>query len=776
MKNSFFSKVSAYRKEHTMLLSILLSYSVVSIFLLSLLSVSLLSKFTKKTVDAYIASHTEIVDRTADTMDLLFSDIYESTRYFFEHDSVLQKAMYETEFSQEELVELRNRLAEFLAMNPYLYSIYIMNEEGETVFTSTPSKSTFQDFYDQEAVEFFFQSEQERRFFLRSPKSSISGISLPRELLTVIHKGTEGLDAPSGGLIANISCSYLRESLGNNQDVSSSLYVTDSQEHVIFRSPDSAPNVALEILKKTAAAKSGSYFYYGAGKERQMIIFRHGDTFDFTYMSVIPYSFLLSDFLYLRRIILVLSVLLFLAGLVLTHSLARRISAPLYQLIANIRKQTGNEEDRTAGDLDYLASTYESLLGNVQSLSQEMETYQMNRLLTQEYPSMDEKNADQGAHRLAFHKTSFLVILFQFRRFEELSVRFDSADLGRFKAEITQALQKSFASFCLCKSADPRPDSIVLLLNHDTFSNDDQEKLRAAAQDAISSVRAHLKVTLYAGISLPVPSLSFLNRGYRQAVFAASCYLYHTGEEADFSPCVLRYQEVSHLNQNTPPYPIAEEKSLFAALKSLDLEQVTESVQVFFHALKTACPEIADFYLTQLLVPLANLFAQDPPWLSPPDFTSLKQALQCLDTLSEKQKYLSQLFQTYICQKRTEKAHREEKIAEEILEWIRQNYQNPDLSLELIALENHYSSSYLRRIFKDTKGFSPTDYLMSFRIEKAKELLRTTPEPAVRICEMIGISNSKYFYRIFKKATGYTTSDYRSHVHGKVGPAKKESS
>ena len=48
-----------------------------------------------------------------------------------------------------------------------------------------------------------------------------------------------------------------------------------------------------------------------------------------------------------------------------------------------------------------------------------------------------------------------------------------------------------------------------------------------------------------------------------------------------------------------------------------------------------------------------------------------------------------------------------------------------------------------------------------FRLEKAKELLRTTDIKIVTVSEMVGYLNSSYFCLLFKNYTGKTPAKFR---------------
>lgn len=70
--------------------------------------------------------------------------------------------------------------------------------------------------------------------------------------------------------------------------------------------------------------------------------------------------------------------------------------------------------------------------------------------------------------------------------------------------------------------------------------------------------------------------------------------------------------------------------------------------------------------------------------------------------------------------------------------------------------------SKFRVLFKTITGQSPHQYHLSLRINKAKELLKTTRLNISEIAYQTGFDSEFYFSMLFKKKTGLTPSDYRS--------------
>lgn len=102
----------------------------------------------------------------------------------------------------------------------------------------------------------------------------------------------------------------------------------------------------------------------------------------------------------------------------------------------------------------------------------------------------------------------------------------------------------------------------------------------------------------------------------------------------------------------------------------------------------------------------------------------------------------------------------ETKAIDQALEIIHREYMN-NISLESVATNVYLSACYFSYLFKKTTGMNFIKYLTSYRVEVAKNLLRTTRLKIGNICEMVGYSNVSYFCQIFKNHCGMTPAQFR---------------
>jgi len=92
--------------------------------------------------------------------------------------------------------------------------------------------------------------------------------------------------------------------------------------------------------------------------------------------------------------------------------------------------------------------------------------------------------------------------------------------------------------------------------------------------------------------------------------------------------------------------------------------------------------------------------------------------------------------------------------------YLHQNYALP-VSRQEIARAVGVSSNYLSRIFHQEVGLSAWDCLNRFRILKAQELLRNSPDTITAIAARVGFDDSAYFSRVFRKHTGQSPQSFR---------------
>ena len=100
-------------------------------------------------------------------------------------------------------------------------------------------------------------------------------------------------------------------------------------------------------------------------------------------------------------------------------------------------------------------------------------------------------------------------------------------------------------------------------------------------------------------------------------------------------------------------------------------------------------------------------------------------------------------------------------LLKQAVAYIDGHFTEESLSLNQVAREVNISANYLSAVFSQEMGATFTEYVTGRRMERAKELLRTTDKRSGEVAAAVGYRDPHYFSFLFKKTQGCTPRDYR---------------
>lgn len=155
------------------------------------------------------------------------------------------------------------------------------------------------------------------------------------------------------------------------------------------------------------------------------------------------------------------------------------------------------------------------------------------------------------------------------------------------------------------------------------------------------------------------------------------------------------------------------------------------------------------------------------------------KTLQAGDTLKEKLLFLAshaqesalhQIGQLYLImdallcgssgRRRTQNGKMSKFYTREAVSFIEQNYTLP-ITVEDMAAQCNLDRSYFGKIFKETMGQSPQEFLIHYRMAKAAELLKLSDLSIGDISALVGYPNQLHFSRAFKNVYAIAPRTYR---------------
>jgi two-component system response regulator YesN len=108
------------------------------------------------------------------------------------------------------------------------------------------------------------------------------------------------------------------------------------------------------------------------------------------------------------------------------------------------------------------------------------------------------------------------------------------------------------------------------------------------------------------------------------------------------------------------------------------------------------------------------------------------------------------------------------RLIQQAKDYMDQHYMEADLSLNDMAALINLSPSHFSTVFSQETEQTFRDYLTAIRIQKAKELLRTTDLKSSDVSCRVGYNDPHYFSFVFKKNTGYSPSEFREQAQTRL--------
>lgn len=96
-----------------------------------------------------------------------------------------------------------------------------------------------------------------------------------------------------------------------------------------------------------------------------------------------------------------------------------------------------------------------------------------------------------------------------------------------------------------------------------------------------------------------------------------------------------------------------------------------------------------------------------------------------------------------------------------VLVYIRKRLDHT-ITVDELAREAGMSPSHFSRVFKETLGSTPMQYVMAYRIEQAIMMMADQTRPLGDIALACGFSDQAHFTRSFKQVTGQTPRNFRA--------------
>lgn len=253
---------------------------------------------------------------------------------------------------------------------------------------------------------------------------------------------------------------------------------------------------------------------------------------------------------------------------------------------------------------------------------------------------------------------------------------------------------------------------------------------------------------------------NWLREAYRQAELAMQVAWYDAGRRA-----MAMYASLPKKAHGASPLLVLLDREFQETMAMADFARAQEAVAKWFKAGKEEMPpwpelrESCEAVLAFIQRYGADKAAEGAQPSQPPVPPCEPQRYPNFEAFAKF--YLGEVEERF---RRLQDLRQENRVVERVKAYIVQHYTE-ELELNRLAEEVYLTPSYLSKLFKTETGETITDFLISVRIDKAKELLRDQIAlKTYAIGEKVGYADPAYFNKVFKKVVGCTPKEYRDRV------------
>jgi AraC-like DNA-binding protein len=721
-----------------------------------LLSLSLHGSFEMIVLNLIYSSFEEKLTEACSQLEYSYDSAYNLSLQIFNNGSI-QKLLYYPPLDSIDLYNSLNHLKNYRqAKQDFIQSIYIYNKRIDSFYTTAGQMSeriySRVTFPDREVWKLLMEDQiqgEHKLIFREIMIKTVNETELRTRVFSYIFRSLSTSPIPDAAIIINIPESWIKNILASfvvNEN--SSIFLLDGNGRFLLEEGkydrtmlQSDSSFFTRIDTNTAL---GGYSVGKLGGEKILMSYRKIPLINWILIQVTGYNSITSQINNLRKKTIISAFIFLFIGMILSFFTSQRIYKPFLKLISR------------AKDLEKMQTHLK-----VQSFS-----HLILQIIKEEQPLPEQPlNELFNEHGINFPEAQKLsMILFRIDDYGLFKSTYNLAERMEIKQRSIDGVNRSFSQkirgFCLNSDEDQ------FLLLFSCPGHYDSGLLRKTVVAKISILRAsvfdHRMPSLTSTYLGPLGNLNEITGIYAR-LLELSNYRFYLGKgiligESDTEPWV----------KSLPlSYSILEEqeKILKEALMSLQETAAMERLDSLLTTYKTLDYFTAIARISALLYslvaetfnPLYHSHGMDTPGF----ISQMPSSLSGIETLPELKIFLGRSFRQALQQISTRDEGKYTFLIEKSLDYLRNNYTDPNLSLVTIADLLGISSDHLGRIIKKRTGRSYSAHLNEYRLEQARRLFLSSNLTVKDVAEQVGIPNDQYFYTLFRKKYGVTPGNMK---------------
>jgi len=683
---------------------------------------------------------------------------------YYNNNSKIIRTSSQKEVLRE--VAYANDMQYIMTTSPYIKSIYLFNE-------NTCLLKKYNDDYDfdidnNELLKIVNEADSFSVFPRKATRKNGETVNV----FTIIYLETPfGEDKQSSGAIMiNLGYDecykYIFQDM--NHDDNELIYMNSTGE--IYFHPDKnyfMTNLTNENYLHAILEQKKNFGFISTNENGKDIIINYFTNNKDTYI-IYKHSLdsITKQFAKTRNTILYAASISLLVFMLLSFLVTYRLYLPLSKLLTKIRsniKSVSDTKESSLSDLQLLSKAFSNLIAKVNDIEKNKNYALQNdciKKLLNAHNSITASEAEELVSNSDINVNIYsptLILVLRLDNYHEMesegedTLKLNLISIGNIGTEILSETD----GVEYCQHFEVEISHSIIIINLTENNNKDKNKIMQKAEVVQNSVYKLLNISITIGISDVTEE--FINWG--------SLYF----NALDYTNYRLVYGKKKIFDSNIETY--TNETLDFSKTISMMTEAVTSANELKFKRcfalLFTQFENLPYRKIIDTLVFAAQSIVEmgkSQENSSSENYLNIYNQLLEIEDISELSTLFLNLYEKTCSIIYGMHSKKTEDIVKQVIDFINTNYNDSQLSANLIADKINITPQYFSRVFKEITNNNFPEYINNIKLKKAKELIISTNLTIKEISDTVGYNNSTYFVTLFRKKYGIPPSKYRLNI------------
>lgn len=762
--------------------SVLISF--ISIILICTLIMGILSFNVIKTfmTEQIIESNNKLLNQYRTSIDLALIETADNISLKIMHDLISNSYLSRyfngpLEKSIADVSEVSQYLNDMSVLNPLVYSlaIYYTNNNllvstdyiRHTLYNPMESQEDLMHYYNifQKASEKILNSQDNLLLFfdygksLAFKKSEVQAYKPPE---TIIHavRVAYGYDVEAkGAVIVTVSGDIFKTFFSQNapEDLGS-VFIINKDGDIISHTDDQLVGLNVKDLghgKLLQNIGQSGYYIGDFGGISSVVSYQPSSFSEWLYVSVAPLGEISSFTNYILKLLALVALISVVVGVLISYASAKNLAKPI-KSIANYcikspyyykQSKEINEYsliNRTIYNMENIVKEREEALKKVMPM---MKMNFLSSLFSNNPPDLPEINARMKMMNIVFYHKYYCAAVVKLEKLQESEkvVLYEYEKLricSLFKEIFTTA-----ESECLYYEKD---NMIEALLNFDF----EESTLYELGEEFINKTKLSpddISISKYISFGKIDANIQHMGTSHKIAMNGLN-YSYVFPEKYLYT-----YNDIIKLEEKRSYSNRLLLNNLYNSLRSLNCDKSICDIENLINTLRSG-----SFSFQQIHTTLSACVSMVEDFINTHfgQEVDLDNDFSNTSNILEFESWIKKVLQNSFGDIDGSDSYNK-MIVMKAQEFIRENIQNPQLSLEYVAEKLDINYKHLSRVFKNETGIKFIDYVTNLKLNHCRNLLINTNLKVEEISDIMKYSSPQYFISRFKMMFGCTPKQYR---------------